>query len=54
MAKKGSSTDINKKTYSNGDVYEGDFVDGKRHGNGKMTYADGKVKEGRWEDDEFK
>jgi hypothetical protein len=47
-------TGFNKEIYSNGDIYEGDFVDNKRHGNGKMTYPDGKVEEGRWEDGEFK
>jgi hypothetical protein len=47
-------TGFNKETYPNGDVYEGDFIEGKCHGNGKMTFADGSVKEGRWEGDEFK
>ncbi|MDR2575597.1 MAG: hypothetical protein LBC52_04050 [Treponema sp.] len=44
---------MNKKTYPNGDVYEGDVADGKRNGMGKTSYADGKVEEGRWEDDKF-
>lgn len=36
--------------FSNGDVYEGDIVDGKPHGNGTCTYKNGDVYEGEWED----
>lgn len=39
--------------YANGDVYEGELKDGSLHGQGKMTYADGTVKEGRWENNSF-
>ncbi|GLE02030.1 hypothetical protein PINS_up010868 [Pythium insidiosum] len=27
--------------YANGDVYDGEWVDGKRHGHGELTFADG-------------
>jgi radial spoke head protein 1 len=30
-----------KNTFSNGDVYEGEYVDGKRHGNGTYTWKAG-------------
>jgi len=39
---------------TNGDVYEGDFFNDMKHGKGKMTYANGKVKNGDWEYEEFK
>ena len=33
-------------TYPNGDVYEGDWKDDKRHGNGKYTFfANGDIHE---------
>jgi hypothetical protein len=36
-------------TYTNGDVYDGEFLNGERHGNGVMTYIeDGSVYEGQW------
>ena len=35
-----------KHTYANGDIYEGDLVDGKFHGKGKYIFADGTVYEG--------
>ena len=37
-----------------GDKYVGEFKDGKKHGQGTVTYADGRVKEGIWENDKFK
>jgi hypothetical protein len=37
-------------TYSNGDVYEGMFVNGRRQGEGVMRYASGEVLETEWED----
>ena len=41
-----------KKTYKNGDVYEGDLKNGAKDGEGKMTYKNGDVYEGEWKDDE--
>ena len=38
-------------TYTNGDVYEGEFSDDKRNGTGKMTYTNGDVYEGEFSDD---
>ena len=35
-------------TYSNGDVYEGDYANDKRHGHGVFTYYDGDKYEGEW------
>jgi len=32
---------------------QGDFVEGKKEGLGKMSYATGEVEEGRWENDRF-
>lgn len=31
-----------------GDVYEGDFLGGQRHGQGILRMTDGKVIEGQW------
>ncbi len=39
-------------TYSNGDVYEGEWKEGKRNGTGKMTYRNGDVYEGEWKNGE--
>jgi hypothetical protein len=38
--------------YVNGDVYEGEFYHGVKHGKGKMFYANGDVYEGDFKDDE--
>ena len=38
------------KTYANGDKYEGDFVDDKKHGKGVYVYANGDKYEGDWLD----
>ena len=39
---------------TNGDVYEGDWKDDKRHGNGKYTFfANGDIQEGKWDNDKF-
>lgn len=40
-----------KKVYSNGDVYEGEYVKGKRQGHGVYTFTDGESYEGDWYDD---
>jgi hypothetical protein len=42
-----------KYTWSDGDVHEGDFVDGKRTGKGKYTFANGSVQEGDFVDGKF-
>jgi len=34
--------------YADGDRYEGEWKDEKKHGYGKYTYADGRTKEGMW------
>ena len=39
-----------KKTYQNGDVYEGWWKDTKRHGQGVFTMANGSVYDGEWKD----
>ncbi len=39
---------FNKKTFSDGNVYEGNFKDDKPHGKGIMIYTDGRVYEGDW------
>ena len=36
-------TGYHEETYANGERYIGDFVDGKRHGNGRMEYQNGDV-----------
>ena len=38
--------------YSNGDRYEGEFKDGKRHGKGSVYYVDGQRYEGDFKNDE--
>ncbi|MDC1231621.1 2-isopropylmalate synthase, partial [Octadecabacter sp.] len=38
-------------TYTNGDVYSGNFRSGRRQGVGTMTYASsGQVADGEWQD----
>ena len=39
--------------WKNGHVYVGYWVDDKRHGQGKLKYANGSVQKGRWENDQF-
>ena len=34
--------------YANGDVYEGEYKEGKKEGRGTMRYANGSVYEGEW------
>ena len=38
--------------WSDGSYYVGDFVDGARTGQGKMTYPNGDIYEGSWDKDE--
>ena len=37
------------RTHSSGGKYDGEWKDGKEHGQGTFTFADGRVKEGIWE-----
>jgi len=37
----------------NGIIYEGDVINGIPHGRGKITYTDGKIKEGTWKNGKF-
>jgi len=49
-----NSTSINgygKYKYKNGDVYEGDFIESKRHGLGEYVYNDQSYYRGEWEND---
>ena len=41
-------TGYHTEVYANGERYEGDFVNGKRHGRGRMEYANGDVYEGEY------
>ena len=36
------------ETFDNGDIYEGEFKDGEKHGKGKMTKNGETIKEGEW------
>jgi len=40
-------------TGKNGIVYEGEVANGIPHGKGKITFADGRTKEGNWENGKF-
>ncbi|KAL9182169.1 hypothetical protein ACHAXT_012821 [Thalassiosira profunda] len=48
-----SADDFGKITHDNGNRYEGELKDGKRHGRGKITYACGDEYDGDWEDDKI-
>ena len=39
-------------TYSNGDVYDGEFANGKKNGHGRKTWASGDVYDGGWNNDQ--
>ena len=40
-------------TLADGHIYKGQYLNGKRHGQGKKTYKSGKVEEGEWKEGEF-
>lgn len=44
-------TGKNKFSFSNGDSYVGDYLNGKRNGNGKYTWASGQSYDGAWVSD---
>jgi hypothetical protein len=46
----GAQTNFNRKVYSNGDEYVGDFENGERHGPGTYTFASGAKYVGEWKD----
>lgn len=46
-----SHTHTPQAVYANGERFEGDWVHGKRHGQGTYTYADGSVYTGQWDND---
>ena len=46
-----STSVVQSLKYTNGDLYEGDVVNGKKHGKGKYTYAAGGFYEGDYADD---
>ena len=37
-----------KRTFANGELYSGEFKNGKKHGLGTLTYADGEIYKGRF------
>ena len=40
-------------THANGNLYVGEYKNGKRHGTGTLTYSDGKIMSGIWKNDEI-
>ena len=40
-------------TYASGDVFEGNYVNNQRHGPGKLSKADGEVREEQWKEDKL-
>jgi hypothetical protein len=42
---------IYRELFEGLDVYQGDLLNGKKHGNGTMIYANGDVYDGDWKDD---
>jgi hypothetical protein len=49
MYKKFGKPKIKKEFYRDDKIYEGELLNRKRHGKGKMTYPDGSSFEGEWE-----
>ena len=48
-----SATKFTKFTYPDGSVYEGEMLDGKKHGKGKMVFPNKAVYDGEWQDDKM-
>jgi hypothetical protein len=47
----GEISGLGVATYTNGDIYSGEFRSGRRQGDGTMTYAaSGQVADGEWQD----
>ena len=42
---------IGTQTFENGDIYTGDFLNGKKHGNGLLKTPTKRAYDGAWEDD---
>ena len=42
-----------KRIYKDGEIHEGEFSNGKLHGEGKLTRLDGTIIDGTWENGEF-
>ena len=49
--KSAPQAEFKRVEYDGGDVYEGEILNGKRHGKGKYTWSDGSFYEGEWKDD---
>lgn len=45
--------EIKKIIYNNGEVYEGEFLNGKQHGFGRFTFESGVIIEGIWINGKF-
>jgi hypothetical protein len=41
-------------SFTNGDVYQGEWLNGEMHGQGKIKHARGAIYEGKWVEDSFK
>jgi len=44
---------MEKLTFEDGSIYEVEILDSKPHGKGKLTLADGSLKEGIWKNGKF-
>ena len=40
--------------YANGRIYVGDWKNGKRHGQGTLSYPDGGIRKGIWSSNKLK
>jgi len=46
-------TGFGKMFYKNGDIYEGQWLNDKRHGKGSFIFEDGTSYVGEWRDDMY-